>query len=384
MLLSRQNAQRIVQELNDVIGHKINMMNDAGIIVASSDPERIGEYHEGAGRILKQGLGELIVHRDGEYDGCREGVNYPLAVREQTIGVIGITGPYQEAVKYGQIIQRITGILLREMLVKEQKLLDETIRNRYVEEWMKREDTLINQEFVERGRAMRIDITLPRRVVAFAARQEGNGIFTIDGMETAERTLRQIRQSVKEREPDSVYLQSSSRLVCAVPERSDEQMRRFALQVKESVSKDGMLRIAAGIDDGCYPYTQIGTAEQKASKALQACLGNGKRDICFYHDLGLEIFLDEISDLSKAEYVRRIFKDYGKEEISEAVRLLDVFYDCQGSLARTSERMHMHKNTLQYKLLKIRDRTGYDPRSLQDSAMFCIAACFHREIRKIL
>ncbi len=62
---------------------------------------------------------------------------------------------------------------------------------------MKREDTLINQEFVERGRAMRIDITLPRRVVAFAVRQEGNGIFTIDGMETAERTLRQIRQSVK-------------------------------------------------------------------------------------------------------------------------------------------------------------------------------------------
>ena len=47
--------------------------------------------------------------------------------------------------------------------------------------------------------------------------------------------------------------------------------------------------------------------------------------------------------------------------------------------------MHMHKNTLQYKLLKIRDRTGYDPRSLQDSAMFFyIAACFHREIRKIL
>ncbi len=80
MLLSRQNAQRIVQELNDVIGHKINMMDDAGIIVASSDPERIGEYHEGAGLILKQGLGELIVHRDGEYEGCREGVNYPLAV----------------------------------------------------------------------------------------------------------------------------------------------------------------------------------------------------------------------------------------------------------------------------------------------------------------
>ena len=68
-----------MQELNDVIGHKINMMDDAGIIAASSDPERIGEHHEGAGLILKQGLGELIVHRMVSMR-VQEGVNYPLAV----------------------------------------------------------------------------------------------------------------------------------------------------------------------------------------------------------------------------------------------------------------------------------------------------------------
>ncbi|MCH1983047.1 helix-turn-helix domain-containing protein [Ruminococcus sp. OA3] len=384
MLLSRQNAQRIVQELNDVISHKINMMDDAGIIVASSDPERVGEYHEGAGRILKLGKKELIVHRDGEYDGCKEGVNYPIVIQGQTIGVIGITGPHREAVKYGQIIQRITGILLREMLIKEQKLLDENIRNRYAEEWMKQDDILINQEFVERGRAIRIDITLPRRVVAFAVLHEGNGMFNIDSLESAEKALQQLRQRVKEREPDSIYLQTASGLVCAVPDRSDEQMRQFVRRLKESVSKDGAIRVAAGIDDACYPYPQIRTAEKQASKALQVCLRNEKKDICFYHDLGLEIFLDEVSDLSKAEYVRRIFKDYEKEELSEAICLLEIFYECRGSLGRTSERMHIHKNTLQYKLLKIRDRTGYDPRSLKDTSMFYIAAYFYREIRRIL
>ena len=59
--------------------------------------------------------------------------------------MIGITGPYQEAVKYGQIYTAYHGNSVGEMLVKEQKLLvkeqkllDETIRNRYAEEWMKR------------------------------------------------------------------------------------------------------------------------------------------------------------------------------------------------------------------------------------------------------
>ena len=384
MLLSKRNAQRIVQELNGVIDYKINMMDDAGIIIASSDPKRVGEYHEGAGRILKSGLKELIVRSDGEYDGSKEGVNYPIMNREQMIGVIGITGPHQETAKYGQIIQRMTGILLREMQAKEQKVLDESVRNRYVEEWMRREDILINQEFVERGKAMQIDITLRRRVAVFAVLDGVNGVLTIDSMERAEKMLRKLKQTLKKCEPDSVYLQSSSRLICAVPDRNDELMRQFALKMKEGVQKDTGVRVAAGIDDACYPYPQAGLAEQKASKALQVCIKNPNKDICFYHDIGMEIFLDEISDLSKAEYVRRIFKNYKKDEIAGAVCMLETFYECEGSLVQTSERMHMHKNTLQYKLLKIRERTGYDPRSLLDSSMFYLAVCFYRVIQKLL
>ena len=132
---------------------------------------------------------------------------------------------------------------------------------------MKREDTLINQEFVERGQGDADRYHTAEACCGVCRTSGGNGIFTIDGMETAERTLRQIRQSVKEREPDSVYLQSSSRLVCAVPERSDEQMRRFALQIKESVSKDGCSASQPESTMAVIPYTQIGTAEQKASKS---------------------------------------------------------------------------------------------------------------------
>lgn len=44
----------------------------------------------------------------------------------------------------------------------------------------------------------------------------------------------------------------------------------------------------------------------------------------------------------------------------------------------------MHKNTLQYKLKRIYERTGYDPRSLRYSALFLIAIDFYREIRGLL
>ena len=113
-------------------------------------------------------------------------------------------------------------------------------------------------------------------------------------------------------------------------------------------------------------------------------LKNRKKEFCFYHDIGIELFSDEISDLSKVEYIRHIFREYNKEELGETIYMLEIFYSCDGSLKQAAEQLHMHKNTLQYRLLKVRDRTGYDPRSLQDAALFFIAANFYKEIRTML
>lgn len=383
-MLSESNARKIVQELSGVIGHKINIMNEQGLIIASSDSERLGTYHEGAGRLLRTGLKELIVHSDSEYEGCREGVNYPIVIGQQTLGVVGITGPFEEAVKYGQIIQRLTGILLREVSAKEQKTLEEKVRNRFVEEWMTLEETQINHIFVERGKSMQMDITIPRRVIAFAAGNESSGPLTVSELEDAEKALDDLKKAVKVQEPDSIYMASVSRLVCAVPDRSDLRMGQLAQQLQTQVRTKDHIWIAAGIDDGSLPYPQIGKSASQAEKAVRMCLNTRKKAVCFYHDIGIQLFSDEISDLSKAEYIRHIFRNYSREELGETIHMLEIFYGCGGSLKKTAEQTHLHKNTLQYRLLKILTRTGYDPRSLRDAPLFFIAASFYHEIKTML
>ena len=66
------------------------------------------------------------------------------------------------------------------------------------------------------------------------------------------------------------------------------------------------------------------------------------------------------------------------------IGVLEVLYETEGSITAASEALHMHKNTLQYKLKRIYERTGYDPRSLRYSALFLIAIDFYREIRGLL
>ena len=63
MQLSRHNAEIIVKELNTIINDKINMMNEKGVIIASTDQERIGQeqIHEtlAAIRSMKEQSGSL-------------------------------------------------------------------------------------------------------------------------------------------------------------------------------------------------------------------------------------------------------------------------------------------------------------------------------------
>lgn len=52
MELQEQQAKAIVHEINQVLPQKINLMNQKGIIIASTDPDRVHTFHGGAPKLL--------------------------------------------------------------------------------------------------------------------------------------------------------------------------------------------------------------------------------------------------------------------------------------------------------------------------------------------
>ena len=71
MQFPKRSAMNIVQEIGDVIGEKINMMDSEGVIIASTDPARMKTFHAGAKKLVEERLDELVVRYDGEFDGAR-------------------------------------------------------------------------------------------------------------------------------------------------------------------------------------------------------------------------------------------------------------------------------------------------------------------------
>ena len=116
MKVSRKQARDLIAEISAVVDIDINIMDDTGTIVASTDDERIDQFHEGAQMLIRDRRSELIVHYDNEFRGCRKGINLPLIYKDKIIGVIGLTGEIEETIHYARLIQKMTELLMRDLV----------------------------------------------------------------------------------------------------------------------------------------------------------------------------------------------------------------------------------------------------------------------------
>jgi carbohydrate diacid regulator len=68
------------------------------------------------------------------------------------------------------------------------------------------------------------------------------------------------------------------------------------------------------------------------------------------------------------------------EEVLESEKLILGYIANNGSLNKTSEQLFIHKNTLQYRLNRIEQTTGLNPRNLEDLIKLYIAIQLNRKI----
>ena len=379
MILSDSIAREIVEELSEVTPLNINIMNAEGHIIASKDPARIGSFHEGAYQIVTHDLPQMVIHSGDRLEGVRPGLNYPIRIEGKTVGVLGITGEFDEIVDSARIINRMTELLLENAYTTEQQQFGKSIRNRYFDEWVNGDVKSITSEFFDRGRALGFDITLPRRFLdcsVYALRHD-TSMETLQAIERAEESIVQFVLSLSR---NNIYSKAGASLVLAVAETTDEGLLRIAERLIAITETVPGLTLAVGADAEAEPFYAAKSALHKARVANQACMRTHRWNVRFYNDLRMELIVDSTSDQSKAEYIKRLFPGYSADDIVDAIILLENYYETEGSVSQTAERLYIHKNTLQYRLKKIAERTGYDPRSIRHSSLFYNAIVFYRDL----
>ncbi len=375
MRISKQVALQIVTELGDIIGQKVNLMDETGTIIASTDASRIGTVHGAAQKVIAQRR-ELIVTAADELAGTRPGVNLPLEMDGQIIGVVGITGEYADIEKHGRIIKKMTEILLMDDSLKEQKRLAKSVQARFAQEWIFDGSGAMGPAFESRGLAVGVDVSQPRRVAVFSPVDRPDTAEDQQRLERIEHSLRRTARSVQE----SLLVNSGLKFVCLLPELpgsgTDALVQRMCREAQEACG----IALAAGLDDRAVCGADVHAAYLRAEKAMRSSLSREGHPLVRYRDIDLEIFIHEVPAPLKREFVDKIFTGCPPEERAQDILLLKTFFACDGSISQASEKLFLHKNTLQYKLNRLARRTGVNPRTLEGAALYYLAIAFEESL----
>jgi len=379
MKLSLDSAQQVVNEIGRLVHQNINMMDETGVIVASTDPSRIGQLHEGACRVIRQKLPELYITPENETATVRRGLNLPIEFQGEIVGVIGITGAYDAVIGYGQVVKKITQILLRERSELDQQRLDSRVRSRFLEEWILGDGLTHAASLAERGQALGIDITVPRRIVVVSPASREKYTDSLAGQERLEQVESVVAHDLLEQH-DSIILRNTGRQILLLPSLPTEKLRALAAKLAADVAAQYGVRLIAGIDDrAADPHT----AYLEASRAWRGATHHTDGILC-YGEMRTELFLDDIPRQRKAEYLRRLFPGCDPAQLRGWIGLLDAYFAAEGSLSAAADALFIHKNTLQYRIHRLTELSGLDVRLPSQAPVFYMAVQFFADLENDL
>lgn len=378
MTISKIVAQEIVEEIETEIHEHINIMDADGRIIASTDPQRIGTLHEGARRIVSEHLPALYITPEMETETTRAGVNLPIIVRDEIVGVVGITGRKERVAGYGNIVRRMTEIMLKDSIKKDVKRYDRRVRYRFLDEWLQHPAAIHEAAFVHRGQHLGIDVTRPYRIMILYFQDFQNMSATWEGQKKLDEMETALRHVV-EQEKDMLYLREPPRQVILLPNCSDEAARRQAAHWIELIDRRYHKQMIAGIDSHHGNKQMVSHSYKQAERALNSA-ALMKKAIVTYDEMSVESFLNEISETTMAEYTQKLFYDINEALLESYMNLISAYFIYDGSIQQMADALYMHKNTLQYKLKKMRALTGIDIRRPSETASFYMALLFYRRL----
>lgn len=351
-IINLQLAQQIVDTLKTICSHDINYIDVQGTIIASTDPERVGSYH-GIGYEAAR-TGQIVaVDQDDPRTGVRMGINMPISFHRKTISVIGITGEPETVRRYADLAQRITLMLLREKEVEAHNY-DQRTRTSYLVRALVENETVTPDFITEILQLNGLDDSeVEWRTVVFFLLQSKQHSFS-----EIERAINNTISQLNGRLQTHIYPDKYILILNEKQFRKQTQLQNLAMQFPDAV------RIGVG---DRHKLNRQGRSFQEAVLAAN-CLSTGE-NYGVFETMRVELLLADIGKGSGEAYVKRCLTGLSEEDR----KLLDLYYSTDMSLQETASRCFIHKNTLQYRLDRISERCGLDPRRFRDAADLYLA-----------
>lgn len=392
--LVQKYAQEIASSTAAIIGHNIIITDVDGKIIGASQSERIGQLHEASLEVARTGAAsETTREQARQFRGTLPGVTFPIQnLNGRTVGTMALTGSPDEVRPFGLIVKKQIEILLRERELyvyssSRESILQDLIHDLETFVPGVGNETMLQSRAIELG----YDPSLFYIPIVVDLYQFGRYALEVrrecrDGESgQVEMRILNIKKAVLA-EMRGIF--SHPRTVSSVSgnnrfvtlhavkdaDHADPQHEKAALAQVVELSQnlldrleDYGLKAAIGIGSPAHSVAALSLSCQEARKALMLGKKFKQRpDVYCIADFRMEDVISTIDAPVRIRFIKGLTGNLrGKSDWPELEKTIRAWCESGFSLVETARRLHIHRNTLIYRLEKIRRLTGEDIHSFR-------------------
>ncbi len=368
MVITTDIAKPIVDHVMKAIEYNVSIVNHEGIVVAGGSSEQIDTLHPGALKAMESN-NKFISEPTGfhQISSTDVEINVPIELNDEIVGAVGIIGDPTSIDKFIQMIKVTVEALLEQQLMIDQLRFKRTA----LEEWVQNiiDSGFHNIALLEsKADYFNIDTTVSCSVFALEIEDFNHAAYDYESLHQNEvRIIKMLRLYF----PYSFFATYLGKglFIIGLPVKRNKDMNRFIELGKEfhrQLKQEG-LKNYIGIGSAGEGVLGYRASYREALQSIDILKQvRSEKKVALITEWGILRLLSQIP----SDYRRFYLEQFSKRKPtlnSELEETLLVYLEHELNIKETSDTLHIHRNTLIYRLDKIKEMWGLDPRSFHDA-----------------
>ncbi len=347
--MSNRLFQGVIHQMKDAIDRVIGVIDENGVIIACSELVKIGEIRQGV-------RDELNYTSDVITSG---GYTYrPMTNGPKTDYIVFVEGEDKMAEKMSKLLAISLG----------------NIKNLYDEKYDK--GSFIKNIILDN--ILPSDIYIKSKELHFNT-EEMRIVFLIKFFgKTDMMPFEMLQNMFPDKSKDYVISVGEHDIVLVKdvkPGVDSKEIEKLATNIADTLSTEFYTKVAIGISTVVENIKDLARAYKEAQVALEVGkVFETEKNIISYENLGIGRLIYQLPTTLCEMFLQEVFKKGSLESLDrETLMTIQCFFENNLNVSETSRKLFVHRNTLVYRLDKIRKLTGLDLREFEHAITFKVA-----------
>ena len=347
--MSNRLFQGLVYQMRDTVDRMIGVIDETATIIACSDLTKIGEPNDFLAVDLSEN-NDLFV---------RDGITYkPFGSKMKSEYAVFVSGTDELAAK-------MCGILTISLSSIKQYYDEKYDRGNFIKNVIL--DNILPGDVFAKARELHFSAEA-NRVVLLVRVQANNDISAFDV----------VQNLFPDKQKDFVFNISETDIVLVKEVKTgidSKDLEKLARSIVDTLGGEFYTKAQVGIGTVITGVKDLARSFREAQAALEVGkVFDTEKLIVSYDNLGIARIIYQLPTTLCEQFLREVFKKASIESLDqETLFTIQKFFENNLNVSETSRKLFVHRNTLVYRLEKIKKLTGLDLREFDHAIVFKVA-----------